>query len=296
MQHPGTGAVPSQPGTISTSQWLSRDMRLLLYAAGVLVFLAGLQLFAFSERTEEFFAWTIDPAATAAFLGAGYWAAVAVELLAATESRWERARVAVPAVFVFTTLTLIATLLHLDMFHFDAPDALTRAVTWVWLAIYMVVPVIMGVLWWRQAGRDRAEPGRLAPLPEWTRAVLGVYGVSLLAIGGFLFVLPLPTAESLWPWALAELSARAVGAWLISMGVLSVHALIEDDWVRLRPAAGGLLLLGAFQLLAMVRYRFEFDWGAGRTWVYVLGVIGLFVLGIYSWLRVEFYRHVSAFR
>lgn len=296
MQHTGAGAVPSQPATISSSQWLSSEMRLLLYAAGVLVFLAGLQLFVFSERTEEFFAWTIDPAATAAFLGAGYWAAVAVELLAASESRWERARVAVPAVFVFTTLTLIATLLHLDIFHFDAPDILTRAVTWVWLAIYVVVPVIMGVLWWRQAGRDRVEAGRLAPLPEWTRAVLGVYGVSLLAIGGFLFVLPLPTAESLWPWELAELSARAIGAWLISMGVLSVHALIEDDWVRLRPAAGGLLLLGVFQLLAMIRYRFEFDWGAGRTWVYVLGLVGIFALGIYSWLRVEFFRHTSAFR
>jgi hypothetical protein len=126
--------------------------------------------------------------------------------------------------------------------------------------------------------------------------VLGVYGVTLLTIGGFLFLLPLPTAESLWPWELAELSARAVGAWLISMGVLTVHALIEDDWVRLRPAAGGLLLLGAFQLLAMVRYRFEFDWGAGRTWVYVLGLVGVFVLGIYCWLKVEFYRYASAHR
>ncbi|MGH2778258.1 MAG: hypothetical protein ACRDJB_06380, partial [Actinomycetota bacterium] len=197
MEHMGAGAMSSQPATMPSSQWLSREMRVLLFAAGVLVFLAGVQLFVFSERTEEFFAWTIDPSATAAFLGAGYWAAVAVEWLAATETRWERARVAVPAVFVFTTLTLIATLIHIDIFHFDAPKFSTRAVTWVWLGVYAVVPVVMGALWWRQASRDHGDPGRFAPLPEWTRAVLGVYGVTLLTIGGFLFVLPLPTAESL---------------------------------------------------------------------------------------------------
>ena len=296
MEHIGAGAMSSRPATIPASPWLSREMRVLLLASGVLVVLAGVQLLVLSERTEDYFAWTIDPSATAAFLGAGYWAAVAVEGLAAIETRWERARVAVPAVFVFTTLTLIATLLHIDIFHFDAPEFSTRAVTWAWLAVYAIVPLIMGVLWWRQASRGHADAGRFAPMPEWARAVFGVYGVTLLTIGGFLFLLPLPTAESLWPWEPAELSARAVGAWLISMGVLSVHALIEDDWVRLRPAAGGLFLLGAFQLLAMVRYRFEFDWGAGRTWVYVLGLVGLFALGIYSWLMVELNRHASAHR
>lgn len=296
MEHTGAGAMSSRATTIPASPWLSREMRVLLLASGVLVFLAGVQLFVFSERTEDYFAWTIDPSTTAAFLGAGYWAAVALEGLAAIETRWERARVAVPAVFVFTTLTLIATLLHIDIFHFDAPEFSTRAVTWAWLAVYAIVPLIMGVLWWRQASRGYADPGRVAPMPACARAVFGVYGVTLLTIGGFLFLLPLPTAESLWPWELAELSARAVGAWLISMGVLGVHALIEDDWVRLRPAAGGLFLLGALQLLAMVRYRFEFDWGAGRTWVYVLGLVGLFALGIYSWLMVEFYRHASAHR
>ncbi|MDQ4058371.1 MAG: hypothetical protein M3124_04530 [Actinomycetota bacterium] len=67
----------------------------------------------------------------------------------------------------------------------------------------------------------------------------------------------------------------------------------EPQWLwremrDLLASAGGLFLLGDFQLLAMVRYRFEFDWGAGRIWVYVLGLVSLFALGVYSWLRVEF--------
>ncbi|MGH2827762.1 MAG: hypothetical protein ACRDKF_12405 [Actinomycetota bacterium] len=176
MEHIGAGAMSSRPVTAPASQWLSREMRVMLLASGVLVFLAGVQLFVLSERTDDYFAWTIDPSATAAFLGAGYWAAVAVEGLAAIEIRWERARVAVPAVFVFTTLTLIATLLHIDVFHFDAPEFSTRAVTWSWLAVYAIVPLIMGVLWWRQAGRGHADAGRFAPMPEWAKAVFGVMG------------------------------------------------------------------------------------------------------------------------
>ena len=47
-------------------------MRALLAVAAVLVFLAGTQLFVFSTRTARYFAWTIDPPMTAAFLGAHY--------------------------------------------------------------------------------------------------------------------------------------------------------------------------------------------------------------------------------
>ena len=85
-------------------------MRWLLYAASALVFLAGLQLTIFTEQTATYFAWTISTPLTAAFLGASYWAAVPVEVIAARQSTWATARVAVPAIWLFTTLTLVATL------------------------------------------------------------------------------------------------------------------------------------------------------------------------------------------
>jgi hypothetical protein len=44
-------------------------MRGLLLAAGALVFLAGFQLFILTEQTDLYFAWTIQPPLTAAFLG-----------------------------------------------------------------------------------------------------------------------------------------------------------------------------------------------------------------------------------
>lgn len=92
-------------------------MRRLLYVAAVLVLLAGFQLFVFTGQTGTHFAWTIVNPLAAAFLGAGYWASVAIEGLCARQRVWANARIAVPSVFLFTVLTLVATLLHLDKFH-----------------------------------------------------------------------------------------------------------------------------------------------------------------------------------
>ena len=79
-------------------------------------------------------------------MGAAYLAAFVLEFLGARETIWARARVAVPAVLVFTVLTLVATLLHIDKFHFGPEfSLLTQAGTWVWLLIYAIVPVGMVV-------------------------------------------------------------------------------------------------------------------------------------------------------
>jgi hypothetical protein len=129
---------------------ISAGMRGLLVAASVLVFLAGFQLFILTEQTEHYFAWTIQPPLTAAFLGAGYWSSFLLEFLASRERIWARARVAVPAVFAFTTLTLVATLVHFDRFHFGSSEIFARVAAWFWLMIYLVVPPIMLVLWIRQ--------------------------------------------------------------------------------------------------------------------------------------------------
>src|SRR5438093_10966497 len=122
-------------------------MRWLIYAARALVCLAGFQLTVFSEQTATYFAWTIMRPLTAAFLGASYWAAVPVEIIAARQSTWASARVAVPAIWLFTTLTLVATLLHFDKFHFSSSTQSAQGAAWFWLAIYAGLPEAMLLLW-----------------------------------------------------------------------------------------------------------------------------------------------------
>src|SRR2546429_9991519 len=102
---------------------------------------AGLQWSCPREQTNPLCARAPAPPLTAAFLGAAYWAAVPVELIAAREKVWAKARVAVPAIWLFTTLTLVATLVHFDRFHFSSPIASAQGAAWFWLAVYAGVPL-----------------------------------------------------------------------------------------------------------------------------------------------------------
>lgn len=257
-------------------------MRTLLWVAGVLVFLAGVQLFVFPLRTATYFAWTIEPPMTAVFLGAAYWSSLAFEWSAARRRWWCDARIAVPTVFVFTTLTLVATLVHVDRFHFGPEHATsTRVVTWVWLAIYTLVPVLMVVLTVRQLRLPRHDRSRARALPAAMRVVLVVEAAGLLGIGVALFAVPSRTANW-WPWALTPLTARAVGAWCIGLGVAAAHARWEDDVARLRPAAAAFVWFAGLQAIALVRHGDDLQWDHAAAWVYVAFLLGAAVLG--SWV------------
>jgi hypothetical protein len=260
-------------------------MRALLWVAGALVVLAGVQLFVFSERTATHFAWTIQPPLTAAFLGAAYWAAAAFEWSAARARSWAEARIAVPAVFVFTVLTLLATLLHLDKFHFGSSFGFaTQFVTWAWVFIYTVVPVLMVVVWHRQQRAPGADPPRTHPFPWWLRALVGTQALLLLAVGVGLFAAPATTADW-WPWSLTPLTARAIGAWSISLGVAAGHALWEHDAVRVRPAAYAYLAFAALETVALLRFADDGDWASVAGVVYLVLLVSSAITGVAAlWL------------
>ncbi len=263
---------------------LSKWMRWLLYAASCLVFLAGFQLFILTEYTDRYFAWTITPPITAAFLGGAYWASVAVELIAAREHFWARARIAIPAVWLFTTLTLIVTLLQLDKFHFNSPDLIPRFAAWFWLAIYAGVPIAILLTLVVQRRISGGDPLRQSHFPTWLRFMLPVQGGIMLIVGAALFVAP-STTISIWPWKLTLLTGRAIGAWLLAIGVASFHAIWENDLLRIRPLGGGFAVIALLEIVAMLRYPQNLDWSLPQTWVYLIFTLTVFVVGFYVLLR-----------
>jgi hypothetical protein len=273
----GASTPPGPPA--GAVRALVPGMRTLLLVASVLVLLAGFQLYVFTERTDSFFAWTIINPLAASFLGAGYWASVAIEALAGRQAVWANARIAVPTVLVFTVLTLVVTLMHLDKFHLGGEFmAGTRAVTWAWIAIYALVPALLLIVLAVQARSPGSDPPRTAPLPGWVYGLLAVQAVGLLGLGVALFAVPAQAAR-LWPWELTPLLAQASGAWLISLGVAAVHALLERDARRLRPAAVGYVLLVAFQAIALARYPHLFGWGSAAGISYLVFLAGMLVTG-----------------
>lgn len=248
---------------------LTPGVVVLLWVAGGLVLLAGIQLFVFTERTDRYFAWTIQPPLTAAFLGASYWSAVAFEWMAARARTWAHARIAVPTVFVFTTLTLVVTLVHLERFHLGSDHELgTQLVTWAWIAVYSVVPLLMVAVVLRQRQVPGADPPRARPLPAVIVVVVAVQAAVLLPLGAALLVVP-EDAAAWWPWALSPLTGRAVGAWLVSLGIAAAHSVVERDLDRLRPAAAAYLVFGVLQTAALARYADIPDWGDVTTIAYV---------------------------
>jgi hypothetical protein len=258
---------------------LAPGMRGLLFAAAVLVLLAGIQLFVFTGRTDRFFAWTIANPLSAAFLGASYWAAVAIEALAGRQRLWVNARIAVPTVFVFTVLTLAATLTHLGQLHLGARfPAGTQIVTVAWIVIYVAVPPLILVLLAVQARTPGADPPPSAGLPAWLYVLLAAQAAVLLGLGLALFAAP-GRAAPLWPWKLTPMMAQAIGAWLIALGVAAGQALAERDARRLRPAAVGYILLAALLAIALARYPHQYAWESGSGIAYLIFLASMLLTG-----------------
>jgi uncharacterized membrane protein len=261
---------------------LSKGMRAVFIVGSVLVAAAAVQLYLLSDRTDHWFAWTIQVPLTAAFLGGFYFTALALAGQSAVKRIWVEARVAVPGVFVFITLTFVLTLLHLGKFHFHSPDRIAKGAAYLWFAIYLADPPFVAVAWFLQLRRPGRDPPRRFPLPVWYRAMLAVQGAFFLVVGVALFVAPDAT-KGIWPWPLTPLTARAVAAWVVALGLVVGQAAWENAWERIDIATIAYAVLGTLQGIALARYPSDVQWGRPAAWIYVAIVASMFGLGVYGW-------------
>ena len=257
-----------------------RSSSLTLYSQFVLyglvlplLFIAGVQLFLLSEQTEMYFAWTFAAPFSAAFLGAGYWAAMFHAYSGARSKDWSFVRPSLPAALTATTLLSVTTFLHLDKFHLASPLFITRFVTWVWIAVYLLVPPILAAAWIIQSRLPGAKDRGTNPLPAWMRVGFAVLAAFALLCGLGLFFSPGSMAAT-WPWAVTPLAARAVSSWLSAFGVACASLVVEND---IRNGAGTCSSLFAFCLLELVvvaRYASAVDWAKPLSIAYLLFLLG----------------------
>jgi hypothetical protein len=256
--------------TTAEQQDLTLYSQFVLYGLVLpLLFIAGVQLFILSAQTETYFAWTFAAPIAAAFLGAGYWAAMFHAYIGARGRAWATVRTSLPAALTATGLLSITTFLHLDKFHLASPLLLTRFVTWVWIAVYVLVPPILAIAWIIQSRLPGAHMKGQNPLPAWIRAGFGVLAAFALFLGLGLFLVPERMA-ALWPWPVTPLAARAVSSWMCAFGVACTSLVFEND---LRNGAGTCASLFAFcllQLIVVARYAAAIDWGRPLSIVYLL--------------------------
>lgn len=252
-----------------------------LIASTGLVFVAFVQLFLFTEHTDRFFAWTIKSYQTAAFLGAGYLAAVALVGSATLQRSWAAARTGVLAIAVFTAFTGIFSLVHVDRFHLFVPDATAQLAAWAWLVVYVATPFLYAIGLGIQTGLWASPAGAQAELPSGLRTALWVQACTMFAIGTALLIYPSGVA-AIWPWDLTPLTGRAVGAWMFAFGIFAVEAAREKAaYLLFRPFAA-YALLGVAQLVAVARYHDQLHWSGPSAWLYVAMVGVVLVTGIWG--------------
>ena len=247
---------------------ISRGLRVALIGAGVAVAYAALLLLVFPGDTADLFAWDIQPAVTAAFMGACYAVAVpALFLLGRKGTPWWKVRPILPTLFVLSTTMLIATALHRDRFIWS------NAITWAWLILYVLYPVAIVALYVSHQRRGPDRPPVKQPVRGWFRS-----GALAVAAGGgtlglLLFVAP-TRFGSLWPWTLTPLTGRVVGGWLLFFAAAALLVGREPDWAAIRPIFLESTLVLLLLLTGVARFSDSFDWGRPATWAYVAFVVG----------------------
>jgi len=153
------------------------------------------------------YAWSIKPAASAAFLGGGYLAGVLATILTVfVARRWRSIQPMAFALFTLSAGLMAATLLHTDRFRWDYP------LTWEWVAIYATVP--FGVVWLTLRQRARTiRPVLSDPRLNVLRAASGVCGAVLAVYAIILFARSTALGDD-WPWPLTPLLAQCVATWI----------------------------------------------------------------------------------
>lgn len=283
---------PDSPGV----RLVARSMHAVFVIGAFLVGIAGVQLFILPLATDHWFAWTIQVPLSAASLGAFYWTALAVAAQSARRTAWAEVRVGIPGVLVFVSLTFAATLLHADKFHFTSADDVARGAAYLWLVIYLVDPLFVAVAWLLQARAPGVDPPRTHVIPAWYRLALVVQAAALVPLGVALFVSPAITA-SVWPWLLTPLTSRAIGAWLVGIGMIVGQAAWERAWERIEVATLSYAVLGLLQLVALVRFNDDVIWSRPASVAYPVVLGGIVVFGLAGyWLGLQATRRASPTR
>jgi hypothetical protein len=255
--------------------------RIFFAVAAFLAGIAGIQLYILAEHTDQYFAWTIANPLSAAFIGAGFWTGTVLLLMSVPERAWANIRIALAAVGPFVPLMLVITLLHVDRFHLRSSDLNAQIAAWAWLIVYIAVPFAVVGIVAAQLLAPGGDPQKDAAVPLWMRVLTGINALAALVVGLALLLFP-EQLFSLWPWALTALTGRAIGVGFIAVGCASMQFIRDNSWSRSRVGALPYLLMGLLQLLSLLRFAGQVEWGRPGTWLYLLFMLGVVGGGLYS--------------
>jgi hypothetical protein len=240
-------------------------------------------LYLIPERTAQLFAWTINPPMTPMLMGAGYLAGAYLLLRTALGGRWRETRAVFAGITVFTWCMAVATFLHWDRFNHGHPSFI------LWLVLYVVSPLLIPFLWWRNRSQD---PGTTFPgepkVSAGIRAGAMATALATLTMVGMVMVRP-DLAIQIWPWKLSPLTARVVAGWCGASGGILLMLGFDNRWLVWRqPMIGGMIWL-VLIIVALGRSWADLE-GSASKWVFA-GVVAGGAAGFFA-LTARHERHL----
>jgi hypothetical protein len=233
---------------------------------------AGLILFLLPERTEEFFAWTIQPPLTPLIMGAGYLSGAYFFIRAALEKEWEAVRLGFLPIAVFAWLSAAATLIHWDRFNHD------HITFYAWVALYAITPLLVPAIWWMNHTDPSLRKSGKADISKPVAYILGAVGGLIVLTGLVLFMMP-ELLIPVWPWTLTPFTARVIGSWFVLPGLVDIAIAVNRRWRSVKLVIQSQLVGLALILIGFIRGLGDLQMENPLSWSFIVG-ISLLALGL----------------
>lgn len=251
--------------TSPTNPSISSLLRAITWVEVLVLIVAGGGLFFLPDLARAQWPWIIAPF-NGRFVGTVYLGSFVSAALMAFHGRWSPGRIVLPMIFIFTSIVLGVSFVHLDQFDFQ------KWQPWIWFLLYIVLPINSAYHLWLY--RER-QPADAFPTPDRWRvfffalvALFGVYGLALLIS---------PAASSaFWPWPIDDFHGQmysvtfitpAVGLFLIARRASSL------EWKTLGLT---LLVIGACSIIGLllvdrvVPPEKRVNWALTGTWMWTM--------------------------
>jgi predicted small integral membrane protein len=230
-------------------------------------------LWGIPDRTEDAWAWTIQPDLTPIFLGAGYGAGAYFFLRTFLSDQFHPSAAGIFGAAFFASFMLIATLIHWDKFnHGDAP-LIGALVFYGWVAVYIISPFVVLGLWWTNRRTDSGEPAPgEAIVPLWVRRVAQVAAAGAF-LGAAVFYLAPDEAIDVWPWDLTPLTSRVIGSFTAQVGVGALLISLDRRWSAWKLIVETFFVATALLLIGAIRAWDDFDTDNTLTYLYLGGLV-----------------------
>jgi len=238
----------------------------------LVLLVAGVGLLLFPSMIRPLWPWELSPF-NALLLGAIYSASLVTTATVVYGNRWSPTRVAIPLIFIFTTIILIVCLIYIDRFDFQYWG------TWLWFLLYISIPANAAYHIWLYRNLKPVNPSSLSTLWQGVfllpTILLGLYGLGLLIAPDSL--------SSFWPWQIDDFHGRMYSVLYITPAsgallLFGAAASIELFTMGLTQIVGaGASILGLVIIDNQVN---KVDWSAFGTWLWIGSFVIILLTGI----------------